>query len=380
MASGLPRLVRVITRLNVGGPARQALLLTRELAPDFDTVLVAGRSASTEGELGDPMVQVRPAPLVRAPRPWSDAAAFTTIRRMLREAPTALVHTHMAKAGAMGRLAARSTSPRPRIVHTFHGHVLDGYFRPAVSRAIIETERRLARLTDVIVAISPEIRDELVELRIGKPAQYVVIPLGLELDPFLEVRQPSGKLRAHLGLAPDVPLIGAVGRLVPIKDNVTLLQALVELLDAHLVFVGDGEVRDLLEERARDFGIAERVHFTGWWHDVPAAMSDLDVVALTSRNEGTPVSLIEALACGRPVVATDVGGVRYVVEDGVTGLLAPPGDPRRVGQLLGQLVGDADARRRMGAEGRRRVAERFGKERLLADIRDLYRELVPEAR
>jgi glycosyltransferase involved in cell wall biosynthesis len=375
-----PRLVRVITRLNVGGPARQALLLSRELATDFDTVLVAGYPAPSEGELADPTVPVRRVPLVRPLRPWTDARAFVAVRRILSERPCDIVHTHMAKAGTVARLAVRTVGSRPRRVHTFHGHVLDGYFSPAVGRAFIEAERRLARRTDVIVAVSPEIRDELLDLKIGTPRQYVVVPLGLDIDAFLAVREPSGKLRSHLGLAPDVFLVGAVGRLVAIKDNTTLPEAVAHVPDVHLALVGDGDQRPQLEAKVRTLGIGDRVHFTGWWDDVPAAMSDLDVVALTSRNEGTPVSLIEALACGRPVVATDVGGVRFVVEDGVNGLVVPPGDSRRVAEAIATLAADRSLRSRLEGAGRAHVRERFGKDRLLTDIRDLYQELLGSPR
>jgi glycosyltransferase involved in cell wall biosynthesis len=254
--------------------------------------------------------------------------------------------------------------------------VLDGYFGPVVTRTLVEAERRLARLTDVIVAVSPEIRDELLDFRIGSPERYAVIPLGLDLDDFLDVTRPSGRLRAALGLAATVPLVGAVGRLVAIKGNGTLLEAVASLPDVHLALVGDGDERPALEVLAERLGIAARVHFTGWWDDVPAAMSDLDVVALTSRNEGTPASIIEALAAQRPVVATDVGGVRSVVEHGVTGLLVPSGNHSAVARALGALLADPGVGAGMARTGRDRVRERFGIGRLLGDMRTLYDELL----
>jgi len=368
--------LRLITRLNIGGPARQALLLTRALAEDFPTLLAAGRPTEVEGELLDDSVALHRLPLVRQPDPVADLRAAHEIRRLLVGSSFKLVHTHMAKAGAVGRMVARTVTPRPRTVHTFHGHVLEGYFRPRVQAAFIEAERRLARTTDVLVAVSPEIRDELVDLGIGRPSQYRVVPLGLDLSPFLRVRQPSGQLRAQLGLGPEVPLVGIVGRLVPIKDHGTLLRSLASLDGVHLAVIGDGELRADLEQMARDLGIADRTHFTGWWGDVPAAVSDLDVVALSSLNEGTPVALIEALAGGRPVVATAVGGVPSVVVDGVNGILVPS---RAVGPLadaLERVLDDPGLRTRFGDEGRQSVAERFGQDRLVADIRGLYEELL----
>lgn len=369
----------MITRLNVGGPARHALLLTKGLAPAYHTTLVAGSPAPTEGQLTDPAVRVLHLPLVRQLQPGSDARALTATRRLMASFRPAVVHTHMAKAGTVGRLAAVRARSSPRTVHTFHGHVLDGYFRQSTQRAFIEAERWLARRTDALVAVSPEVRDALLDRRIGRPNQYRVIPVGLELTPFLAIRRPAGLLRASLGVPFGAPLIGVVGRLVPIKDHATLLAAMERLPGVHLAVIGDGELRSALESRSRELGLGARVHFTGWWSEVPAALSDLDAVVLTSRNEGTPVALVEAAASGRPVVATDVGGVRSVVSDGRTGLLAPPGDAETVAALVDQLLRAPDLRRRMGDSARDHVAERFGERRLLSDIRDLYADLLVPA-
>ena len=368
--------LRLITRLNVGGPARQALLLTRELRDEFPTVLAAGRPTSSEGELSDPQVPVRTVPLTRPLHAGMDARAVAAVRRLMAETQAGLLHTHMAKAGTIGRVAATTMPRRPRTVHTFHGHVLEGYFTPRVQRAFVEIERALARRTDALIAVSPEIRDALQSLGIGARREFHVIPLGLDLAPFLSVTGPNQELRRHLGLAPDQPLVGIVGRLVPIKGVEVLLDAMALLPGVHLAVVGDGEERVALTERARAAGLSDRVHFVGWWHDIPSAMGDCDVVVLTSRNEGTPVALIEALAAGRPVVATDVGGVRHVVGDGVSGWLAPPGDAGAVAALVRRLLDDPEARDAFGRAGRESVRHRFGQERLVADVRALYTDLV----
>lgn len=369
--------VRLITRLNVGGPARHALLLTRRLADDFPTVLGAGTPSASEGELSDPDVPVIRLPLVRPIQPGIDLTAVRAVRTLIARHRGALVHTHMAKAGAVGRTAVRSMVNRPRTIHTFHGHVLDGYFRPGAQRAFVNLERWLARTTDVLVAVSPEIRDSLLELRIGTPAQFRVIPLGLDLEPFLRVEGgATGTLRSEIGLDADVPLVGVVGRLVPIKDHATLLSAMTRLEGVHLAIIGDGERRPALEAQARQAGLAERVHFTGWRFDLAATLTDLDVVALTSRNEGTPVALIEALAAGRSVVSTDVGGVRSVVEHGTTGLLVPAGDAEGVASALARLLGSAELRQRLGQAGREHVRTRFGQQRLVDDVRALYGDLL----
>jgi glycosyltransferase involved in cell wall biosynthesis len=361
--------------MNVGGPARHALLLAQGLTTDYDTTLAAGRPTEAEGELSDPSVPVHHVPLVRPLDPVSDLRALAAVRRLLTACQPTILHTHMAKAGTVGRVVARSMRHRPLTVHTFHGHVLDGYFTPHVQRAFVEAERRLAHHTDALVAVSDEIRDELLDLGIGSPGRFHVIPLGLDLDPYFEVDQARGRLRARLGLAPDTPLIGIIGRLVPIKDVATMLRVTELLPGAHLAVIGDGELRAALEALARNLGLARRVHFTGWWHDVPGALSDLDLVVLTSRNEGTPVALIEAAAAARAVVATDVGGVRSVVVDGVTGHLAPAGDVEKIAGLVATLVSDPRGRRALGNAGRAYVRDRFGDKGLLQNVSALYADL-----
>ncbi len=375
-APARPQVVRLITRLNVGGPARQALMLTRDLGEDYPTVLAAGRPSAAEGELADDRVPVHYLPLTRPLNPQMDLRAISATRRLLGGTGARLLHTHMAKAGTVGRVAAASMGDRPRTVHTFHGHVLDGYFNPAVQRVFVEMERGLARRTDAIVAVSPEVRDSLQALGIGRRRTFHVIPLGLDLDRFLSVDRPDGALRSTLGLEPGTPLIGAVGRLVPIKANEVLLEAVARLPGVHLALIGDGEERAGLEKRAESMGLGERVHFTGWWPDVAAAVGDLDLVVLTSNNEGTPVALIEAHAAGKAVVATDVGGVRHVVTDGVTGWLAPAGDAPGVAALIERALTDRARLDAFGAAARESVRHRFGKDRLLDDVRDLYGELL----
>lgn len=371
-----PRVLRLITRLNIGGPARQALLLTRAMADDFPTVLAAGRAPSLEGELADEDVAVTRVSLVRPIRPLTDLRALRQVRSLVINQAAELVHTHMAKAGTVGRLAAASVYPRPRTVHTFHGHVLEGYFSPMVQWGLIQAERTLARRTDVLIAVSEEVRDNLLDLKIGRPSQYRVIRLGFDLAPHLAVEQPSGLLRQAIGVPPGLPLAAIVGRLAPIKEHELMLRAMVDVPKTHLAVLGDGEGRHLLEAQAKNLGIGDRVHFTGWWHDIPAALSDVDVVVLSSRNEGTPVSLIEAHACARPAVATNVGGVRTVVKDGETGLLVPSGDADSLSAALRRLIQDPDLRTKMGYAGRRHVAQQFSQERLIADMGALYRELI----
>jgi glycosyltransferase involved in cell wall biosynthesis len=372
-----------VTRLNIGGPASQVLALAKGASSRWKTVVAAGKPPHEEGELSDPAVPVLLVPLVRPLSPPSDVRAFRALRRLIAASGARLVHTHMAKAGALGRLAAMSVgrqARRPRLVHTFHGHVLQGYFGAAQQRGFLELERALARRTDVLVAVSPEVRDELLGLGVGRPEQYRVVPLGLDLSRFAAVGTPAvpnGRLRATLGLGADVPLAGTVGRLVPIKDHATLLRALSMVPGLHLALLGDGELRGQLVQLASDLGLADRAHFAGWWQDMPSALADLDAVVVSSRNEGTPAALIEALAAARPVVATDVGGVRHVVQGGETGWLCPCGDPSALAAALGEAVfSQRQKAALMATEGRRRALARFGLGRMLEDYFSIYSELL----
>ena len=376
-----PGVLMLVTRLNIGGPARLVLDLAKQLGPEMGITVAAGRPPEEEGELSDPAVTVARLPLVRPVRPRADLEALLGVRSLLAGRRPGVLHTHMAKAGALGRLAALSLPRRlrPRLVHTFHGHVLQGYFGSAEQRGFLALERRLARYSDALVAVSPEVRDELVDLGVGRPEQYRVVPVGLNLNQYSRVAEREGQvgaLRTSLGLPGSAFLAGVVGRLVPIKDHATLLEALAAVPDVHLAVIGDGELRSSLHRLAAELGVAERAHFTGWWADMPGALEDLDLVVLSSRNEGTPLALVEAAAAGRPVLATDVGGVRHVVEDGVSGWLCRAGDALGLAERMRALAKEPSLGRAAGQQGRRLVAPRFGIERTVALHRQLYRELL----
>lgn len=327
----------------------------------------------------DIALDVARVPLVRPLDPKMDASAFVACRQLLSTRRPHVLHTHMAKAGTVGRAAALSLPPRrrPRLVHTFHGHVLDGYFGKRQRDVFVAVERGLARFTDRFVAVSPEVRDELLDLGVGRPDQYRVVPLGLNLNDMLRV-VPSSEgdaLRLRIGLSPGTPLAVCAGRLVPIKDHTTLLRALVRVPGLHLALLGDGELRPELESLAVELGVGDRAHFVGWWSDMAAAMADADLVVLSSRSEGTPVVLIEALAAARPVVATDVGGTSFVVQHAKTGRLCPAGDPAALALAMRHVLEDPSGSAVMAAAGRRVVCERFSLDAAAAAHLDLYEEL-----
>jgi len=381
------RVARVIARLNVGGPAWHTILLAARMDPArFQTTLITGVVEPSEGDLAFAARERGVTPLVipelsRAIRPVQDLVAFLKLVRLFRRLRPDIVHTHTAKAGALGRLAALFTRV-PLLVHTFHGHVLEGYFSPALTRLFLGIERGLARRTDRIITVSPRLRADLLEMGIGRPERVEAVPLGLELARF--ARRPAGPspLRATLGLAVSAPLLGIVGRLVPIKDHATLFEAMVRLEGAarvaHLVVVGDGELRADLERLAQTLQIAPRVHFLGWRHDLETILNALDVVICSSRNEGTPVSLIEAMAAGVPVLSTAVGGVADLVGHGETGWLVPPGDPAALASAIGTLLRDPPLRARLAAAGQAVALRRHDVEQLISRMEALYTTLVNE--
>ena len=387
------RVARIITRLNIGGPSIQAAGLTTALEPfGFHTRLLHGRLGDGEGDMSYLLPAGTDAHYVDTLRrpiaPLDDLRAVVRVYRELRSVRPVIVHTHMAKAGLVGRVAAvaynatRGSAPRARIVHTYHGHVLEGYFSPIVSRIFITAERLLARTSDAIVAISPAIRRDLVEsYGIGRDRQYRVVPLGFDLDGFAAINDADrAAARRALNLPDHAPVITTVGRLTAIKQHELYLDAVALVARRHpatiALIVGDGERRGELEALAGALGIADRVRWLGWRRDLTTIYAATDVFLLTSRNEGTPVAIIEAMASAVAVVSTDVGGVKDVVHSPDVGVLARSGDAAALATAIDSLLADAGARRNMGARGRDAVLQRFGFDRLVGDIARLYRELL----
>jgi glycosyltransferase involved in cell wall biosynthesis len=381
------RLVRIIARLNVGGPAIQALSLTRLLEPrGYRTRLVRGRESADEGsmdylarELG--VVPTLVDSMKRDPGP-DDLAALRRLVSILRHDRPQIVHTHAAKAGTLGRLAALIAFPRsgrrPVLIHTFHGHSLTGYFSGPTAGFYRLIERVLARRTDVLVAVSAEVRDDLVRLGVASKEKFVVVPLGLDLARFLDDSDRRSRrvaLRAEWGIEPDEEVVTLVARLVPIK-RVDRFLRVAGLLGARaqtrFVVVGDGELRQQLEASEEGRGLGDRLVWAGFRRDMADVCFASDVVVLTSDNEGTPVSLIEAQAAAVPVVGTDVGGVRSAVLDRKTGLLTGADDDGGLAGAISSLLDDPAMAARIGSAGRAHAAESFSLERLVNDLARLY--------
>jgi glycosyltransferase involved in cell wall biosynthesis len=397
------RVARIITRLNIGGPAiHVANLSSRLSAHGVETLLVHGAIGDAEGDMAylldgldaggaDGIPGARTLyvdTLQRRPAPTRDARAWWRIYRTLCAFQPDIVHTHTAKAGAIGRSAAiaynRTAGRRrpARIVHTYHGHVLEGYFGRAVTAAFVAVERWLAASTDCLVVVSPRIRDELaVRYGIGRAAQYRVVPLGFDLDPFTAIEDVARtRARVALEIPGDAAVVTTIGRLTAIKNHDLFLAVAERIARQHpatiFLIAGDGELRGALEDRAKALGIHDRVRFLGWRRDLDVLYGATDIFLLTSRNEGTPVALIESMAAGCAAVATDVGGVADVVPAAEVGLLAPGGDAAALAGHVHILLADRSARRAMGDAGRRLVLARYGIDRLVADIDALYRELL----
>ena len=381
----------------MGGPARHVIQLDEGLhARGHATLLVHGAVAEGEATL-EHLASERRVRTVKIPdlgrrvSPISDARAFVRLLSLtFREAPD-VIHTHTAKAGTLGRIAAlvfnltRSRNRHCLVVHTFHGHVLHGYFHPAVNILVRWIERGLAVITDRIVTISPRQRAEIVErYSISADSRTVTIPLGLDLDRLLNVTHSTANFREELTIGVDDIVIGYVGRMVPIKDLQTLVGAFGEASASHsslwLLFAGDGPERANLERLIEELGVAGRVRFLGWTEELTEVYATMDICVVSSLNEGTPVAIIEAMAAERAVIATEVGGVPDVVRHEETGLLVTPGDVHDLAVAMVRFASSTEDRRRMAAAGRRAVATRYAAARLVDDVECLYQSALVEAR
>jgi glycosyltransferase involved in cell wall biosynthesis len=385
------RVLRVIARLNKGGPALHVAYLAAGLEErGYQTTLVAGTLARGEGSMANVAeqrgVEVLTLPeLSREISPLRDLRAARRLATLIRELRPHILHTHTAKAGAVGRTAAMLAGDArpPIVVHTFHGHVLRGYFGPARSAFFRILERSLASAATALVAVSPEVRDDLVALGVAPAEKFTVIRLGVELERRVDTT-PDARVRARrmLGIPHDRFTVGWVGRMTAVKrpdDIVMAFKRLNDLgADAYLCLVGDGPDRDEMERLAHGLGIMRRCLFVGYQDDVAPFYAAFDALVLPSANEGTPVSAIEALAAARPVVATRVGGVPDVVRDGVDGFLVEPGDVDALASRLAVLAADPELASRMGEAGRADVLERYSVDRLIADVDGLYRRLLAE--
>jgi len=408
------KIVRVIARLNVGGPAKHVVWLSKLPTPNWETLLVAGTVPPGEDDMGyfARELGVTPVFVPEMSREISlnDTLTVWKLYQLFRRERPDIVHTHTAKAGTVGRVAGffyRWLTPkvligRPRacrFVHTYHGHIFHSYYGPLKTRVFLLIEKVLAKLgTDRIVVLSEQQRREInEEFGVGNPRQFSIIPLGIDLSVFANWRERGSSFRAEFALGADDIFVGIVGRLTEVKNHELFLRAAARFKEkfarpgstVRFVIIGDGALRKALEQQAQSLGLTD-VIFTGSRRDLEDVYPALDIVALTSRNEGTPLTLIEAMANARPVISTSVGGVvdllgEPLVGDGSErasfqvcqrGISVSPDDADGFAAGLAKLVEDAVLRRETGMRGLQFVTRQYSKERLFKDIEALYTELV----
>ena len=383
------KILRIINRFNIGGPTYNATFLTAFLDDDFETMLVGGMPEKGESDSLYILDKYNVTPflmkeMVRKPGLKNDRLAYRKIKNIIEEFKPDIVHTHASKAGALGRKAARSCGV-PIVLHTFHGHVFHSYFGKLKTTIFKQIEKSLAKKSDVIVAISDIQKEEISKIhKICPPEKMRVIPLGFDLKIFKDKKESErSRIRELYKIEKDEVAVAIIGRLAPVKDHTFFLDMMEDVLSrtsmkVKCFIVGDGSEREYIEERVKEINVKfkDAITMTSWVKDVASFNAGMDVICLTSKNEGTPVSLIEAQASGVPVVTTDVGGVRDVVLDGETGFVVEAKNKSEFSKKLLELVEDEKKREKMSQNGWSHVEEKFHYTTLVENMTNLYRELI----
>ena len=370
------RVLHIITRLDVGGSTENTLIsATRMPRTEFTSSVISGRTVDPPPRISETLQAAR-VPWFQVPslvRPVglvNDLRALWHVWRLLRRIQPDIVHTHSSKAGFVGRIAARVANV-PHILYTPHGHVFQGYFTPVVTRRFILLERLAARWTDRIITLTDAEADQHLAVGIGRREQFVTIPSGIDLDRVVTVAPK--RLVAH------GRIVGTVARLVPVKGHLFLLDAIPKILQrcpkAKFVFVGEGEMRQVLEEQANGLGLDDRITFAGFREDVPAVLAGMDAFVLPSLNEGMGRVLVTAMALGKPIVATKVGGVPELLGNGEAGILVPPGDSGAIAEAVSTVLCDRSRAHALGEAGRRR-ASRYSAESMISALAKVYHEVM----
>ncbi len=381
------RVAHVLARLNIGGPAIHVGLACRGLRDrGHVTELFAGPVLPPEGDMAFRCIElgVRPsyiAGLGRSVNPWRDGRALIELISQFRQFRPHVVHTHTSKAGVLGRIAARVAGV-PLVVHTFHGTVLQSYFGPLTSLTISTVERLMAALTHRIVVLGQQQKRELVQSGISDGRKIAVVPFGLDLEPFRDAGPATNEELQALGLSRVGPVVGIAGRLAAVKGHGRFLELARSLADHELAFqflvIGDGELRSELETRCRELGLEKRVVFAGWHRDMTRVYRAMDVLVMTSLNEGSPVVLKEAMAAGVPAVAHAVGGVPDLIDHERTGYLVEPGDLEGLRRHVLRAVTEEEPRRSLVAAARQFVLENHGPDIMLNRLEELYLSALEE--
>lgn len=393
----MPKVLRIINRFNLGGPTYNVSYLTKYMAPDYETLLVGGMNDKSEA-CSDYIVQklgihaIKISEMIRSINGYNDMVAYEKIKNIIKRYKPDIVHTHASKAGVLGRQAAISCGV-PVIVHTFHGHIFNSYFNKYVTATFKRIEQYYAKRSSAIVAISDIQKYELSEVyKIAPPEKFRVIPLGFDLNRFQENKaMKRDAFRKQYDIADDEIAVSIVGRLVPVKNHRMFIDAIRDVKSktnrkVRGVIVGDGDLRDGLLEYASLHGLTSSTPehkvpnsdliFTSWIKDADYVFAGSEISALTSLNEGTPVSIIESQAANVPVVSTIVGGIRDVVIEGKTALLSPTQNVEAFSENLLSLIENDEMRKQMSEDGWIFVRDKFHYTRLVNDMKNLYDELL----
>jgi len=394
----MAKVLRILNRFNIGGPTYNAAYLSKYLSSDFETKLIGGANCKNEDSSEYILREMGIKPYIikemqRKINPRKDLIAYRKIKQIIKEYKPDIVHTHASKAGMLGRLAAINTKV-PIIIHTFHGHVFHSYFNHYKTQFFKEIERKLANKSSKIIAISEKQQYELSEVhKIATKDKFSVIPLGFDLSKFHNnIDYKRHKFRKEYKIADDEIAIAIVGRLVPIKNHKLFLKAIQFVVKnsskkIRAFIVGDGESRSEIIKQAKELGLSysfnkERatINFTSWITDVDCVYAGVDIVTLTSLNEGTPVSLIEAQAANKPVLSTKVGGIENIVIEEKTGLLAKTNDTFDFSNKLLKLVENNNFRYKLSTQGWQNVKEKYSYESLIKNTENLYNELLSKSK
>ena len=388
------KILHIITRLDMGGSAQNTLQTCLGLGEKYKMVLAHGlslESMMTDREKAVVEKQVRcaekrgvrviPIPsLVRSIDPIKDLAAFWSLFYMIRRERPVIVHTHSSKAGFLGRWAARVANV-PIVVHTTHGHVFYGHFGPLASRIFLAMEKMTARITDRMIALTEGERHDYLKFGLCSEPKTVTIHSGVDVDRFVNAETDVTEKRIKLGLNPEKLVVGAIGWLLPIKGPMILLRAMARvwkfLPDIQLIYVGKGDMLEELKTAVSQMDAAEKVKFLGWRDDVHKIIPVLDLLVLPSLNEGMGRVLVEAMAAGKPIVASRTGGVPDLVRHKRNGLLVPPGDEKALAEAINWMVAHPAEARQMGEFGRG-FCRRFSLDAMLEKIDALYRDLLDQ--
>lgn len=382
----MTKILRILNRFNVGGPTYNVAYLTKYLSDEYTTVLIGGEREESEAsseyifkELDIPYTIVPD--MKRSISLKNDIKALREIISIIKKEKPDIVHTHASKAGMLGRLAAKICGV-PYIFHTFHGHVFHSYFGKKKTSFFIHLERLLARWSTAIIAISDIQKHELGDIYKICPSEKIqVVPLGFDLHKFTEQTDEKRKqFRTQYNLQDDEIAIGIVGRLAPVKNHEMFIDAICNCQKQtskkiRAFIIGDGELAEQLQTYCKNTNTEQIITFTSWIKDVDVAYAGLDIVALTSFNEGTPVSIIEAQAAGKPVVSTNVGGISDIVQEDETALLSEI-DTEKFTEKLTRLINDDDLREKMSEKSRQFSDSKFSYVRLCTDMENVYKKFM----